>query len=90
MEEEGFMTYPAASHQGEMQTLWLHFRGAVMSSILIYIQWRRQNVAPSPPGDCKLNFINKTIFKIMNKIMFYSDSGFKYYNTHKPQRQSGA
>ena len=29
------MTYTAASHQGAIETLWLHFSGAVMSSIFI-------------------------------------------------------
>ena len=36
MEEAGFMTYTAASHQGAIEMIWLHFYGAVTSSIFIY------------------------------------------------------
>ncbi len=35
MEVAGFMTYTAASHQGAIKMFWLHFWGAVMSSIFI-------------------------------------------------------
>lgn len=33
MEEAGFMTYTAARHQGAIETFWLHFWGAVASSM---------------------------------------------------------
>ena len=35
MEEAGFITFTAVSHQGGIKTIWLHFYGAVMSSIFI-------------------------------------------------------
>ena len=34
MEEVGFKTYTAASHQAASETLWLHFCRAVISSIV--------------------------------------------------------
>ena len=36
MEEVGFMTYTAVSHQEVIEILWLHFQGAILSSIFIY------------------------------------------------------
>ena len=36
MNEAGFMTDIAVSHQVAIETLWSHFWGAVMSSIFIY------------------------------------------------------
>ena len=39
MEGAGLMTYTAASHQGVIKMFWLHFWGAVMTSIFIYSQW---------------------------------------------------
>ena len=33
MSQEGFKIYTVASHQVVIETLWLHFQGAVMSSI---------------------------------------------------------
>ena len=33
MEGKGIMTYTSASHQGSIKMFWLHFWGAVMSSI---------------------------------------------------------
>ena len=33
------MTYTAASHEGAINTFWLHIKGAVMSCIFIYGQW---------------------------------------------------
>ena len=35
MEDAGFMTNAAASHQGVTDMIWLHFGGAVMFSIFI-------------------------------------------------------
>ena len=35
MEEAGFITYTAASHQVVINVLWLHFWGAVVSAIFI-------------------------------------------------------
>ncbi len=36
MEGAEFMSYTGASHQGAIKMIWLHFWGAVMSSIFIY------------------------------------------------------
>lgn len=33
------MTYTGANHRGEMEVLWLHFWGDLMSTICIYIPW---------------------------------------------------
>ena len=41
--EASFMTYTAASHQGPIETLRLHFWGAVMWSIFIYSLWALGN-----------------------------------------------
>ena len=38
VEEAGFMTYAAASHQGAIEMFWLIFGGAVTLSIFIYSQ----------------------------------------------------
>ena len=44
-EEAEFMTYTAASPQGEIKMLWLHFWGTVMSTIYLYssvsLEWDR-------------------------------------------------
>ena len=39
LEEAGFMTCTAASQQMAIKMIWLHFYGAVMSSIFIYSLW---------------------------------------------------
>ena len=39
MERVGFMTCTTASHQGSIEMFWLHFWGAVMSSIFINNLW---------------------------------------------------
>ncbi len=36
MQGVGFMNYTVASQQGAIEMFWLHFWGAVMSSIFIY------------------------------------------------------
>lgn len=33
------MTYTAASHEGAINTFWLYFCGAIVSSIFVYSQW---------------------------------------------------
>lgn len=33
------MTYTTASHQGAINTFWLYFCGAIVSSIFVYSQW---------------------------------------------------
>lgn len=35
MEGEAFMSHTAASHQGAIDTFWLHFCGALLSSIIL-------------------------------------------------------
>ena len=39
MEGAGFVIYTAARHQGAIEMIWLHFWGAVMSSIFICSLW---------------------------------------------------
>ena len=39
MQGAEFMTYTAASHQVVIKVIWLHFCGAAMSSVFIYIVW---------------------------------------------------
>ena len=54
------MTYAAASHQGAIEKVWLHFSGAVIPSIFMFTVWTkgqihpRNHVAINQPGSRQL------------------------------------
>ena len=69
------MTYTAGSHQAAIKTLWLHFQGAVMSSIFMSSQcfhWSASNSNQAANEHVKKCCKVEDAFAVVGKKSFFS------------------